>query len=130
MLIPRAKSTSREFLAFVLAHQGRYLIRQRPAGVVNAQLWEFPNIERAGPNMDVTSAARACLGFTPDKLELLVTIKHTITRYRMKLKVFVVCAGRGLQAASGCWCPPDELERLPFPKAHRRIVAELEKHLQ
>ena len=41
---PRAAATARHFLAFVLENQGRYLVRQRPAGVVNAHLWEFPNV--------------------------------------------------------------------------------------
>jgi len=41
----RAPATARHFIAFVVERQGRFLVRQRPAGVVNAHLWEFPNIE-------------------------------------------------------------------------------------
>jgi A/G-specific adenine glycosylase len=41
----RATATARRFVAFVVERQGRFLIRQRPAGVVNAHLWEFPNVE-------------------------------------------------------------------------------------
>jgi len=41
----RTASTARHFLAFVIERQGRFLVRQRPAGVVNAHLWEFPNAE-------------------------------------------------------------------------------------
>jgi adenine-specific DNA glycosylase len=29
----------------VAERNGRFLVRQRPAGVVNAHLWEFPNVE-------------------------------------------------------------------------------------
>ncbi len=37
--------TTRRFVAFVIERNGRILVRQRPAGVVNAHLWEFPNVE-------------------------------------------------------------------------------------
>ena len=42
---PRVTVTEREFIAFVIEHRGRYLVRQRPEGQVNAHLWEFPNME-------------------------------------------------------------------------------------
>jgi A/G-specific adenine glycosylase len=41
----RATAAARHFVAFVAERQGRFLVRQRPAGVVNAHLWEFPNVE-------------------------------------------------------------------------------------
>ena len=41
----RHKARQRLFLAFILEHRGKVLVRQRPAGQVNAGLWEFPNFE-------------------------------------------------------------------------------------
>ncbi len=41
----REAATARHFVAFVVERNGHFLIRQRPAGVVNAHLWEFPNVE-------------------------------------------------------------------------------------
>jgi A/G-specific adenine glycosylase len=41
----RKAATARRFVAFVVERNGRFLVRQRPAGVVNAHLWEFPNAE-------------------------------------------------------------------------------------
>jgi len=41
----RTATTARHFIAFVIERNGRFLVRQRPAGVVNAHLWEFPNVE-------------------------------------------------------------------------------------
>jgi A/G-specific adenine glycosylase len=41
----RAAPTARRFVALVVERDGKYLVRQRPAGVVNAHLWEFPNVE-------------------------------------------------------------------------------------
>jgi len=37
--------TARRFIAFVIERNGKFLVRQRPVGVVNAHLWEFPNVE-------------------------------------------------------------------------------------
>jgi A/G-specific adenine glycosylase len=41
----RETATARRFVAFVVERNGRFLVRQRPAGIVNAHLWEFPNVE-------------------------------------------------------------------------------------
>ena len=43
----RVTATARRFVAFVVERNGRFLVRQRPAGMVNAHLWEFPNVEVA-----------------------------------------------------------------------------------
>jgi A/G-specific adenine glycosylase len=43
----RTAATARRFIAFVIERDGKFLVRQRPAGGVNAQLWEFPNLEVA-----------------------------------------------------------------------------------
>jgi A/G-specific adenine glycosylase len=41
----RAAATARRFVAFVIECRGKFLVRQRPENVVNAHLWEFPNVE-------------------------------------------------------------------------------------
>jgi len=43
----RETATARRFAAFVVERNGRFLVRQRSAGAVNAHLWEFPNVEVA-----------------------------------------------------------------------------------
>jgi A/G-specific adenine glycosylase len=53
----RTTATARHFIAFVVGQRGRFLVRQRPAGVVNAHLWEFPNVEIA-PNQRSSPAKR------------------------------------------------------------------------
>jgi A/G-specific adenine glycosylase len=52
---PRTRATPRHFVAFVVQQRGRFLVLQRPAGVVNARLWEFPNVELA---LDASDATR------------------------------------------------------------------------
>src|SRR5207237_945218 len=75
----RITPTSRRFAAFILQNQDRFLVRQRPAGIVNAHLWEFPNVELNGA--DLSQAAKEVTGITPKKLEAVCTIKHSITHY-------------------------------------------------
>jgi len=122
----RASATSRRFLAFVIERNSRFLVRQRPAGVVNAHLWEFPNLEINGET-DIHKIAETALGFRPESLQLTRTIKHTITRYRITLDVFrVVANGNGSLAESDYrWLRPKQLRGLPFTSAHKKILTEL-----
>jgi A/G-specific adenine glycosylase len=119
---PRTVATARRFAAFVIENQRRFLVRQRPAGVVNAHLWEFPNIEVNGA--DLRAAARDALGFRPRKLEPMCTVKHSITRYRITLEAFAVNetprADSG--AGGGHWLKLSELQKLSFPSAHKKIL--------
>jgi A/G-specific adenine glycosylase len=41
----RELAIARHFVAFVIERNGKLLVRQRTAGIVNAHLWEFPNTE-------------------------------------------------------------------------------------
>ena len=44
----REAATARTFFAFVIERDGKFLVQQRPVGIVNAHLWEFPNFETNG----------------------------------------------------------------------------------
>lgn len=87
----RPAATARRFAAFVVESSGKFLVRQRPSGVVNAHLWEFPNVELDGAPVR-PAAAREILGFVPKDLKPLCTIKHTITRYRITVEAFQIGA--------------------------------------
>ena len=54
----RETATARRFVAFVVERNGKFLVRQRPAGVVNAHLWEFPNVETTNRKSDPELAAK------------------------------------------------------------------------
>jgi len=117
----RKAATARRFVAFVVERNGRFLVRQRPAGAVNAHLWEFPNVEihpRPGssghqsahysrkksqsqltsaatvrePDWEIIRAAKS-LGIEPPAILPLCTVKHSITRYRITLEAFRVHLG-------------------------------------
>jgi A/G-specific adenine glycosylase len=117
----REAATARRFAAFVAGRNGRFYVRQRPVGVVNAYLWEFPNVEidpirsssgrqsahYSGKNSRsrLTSAATVQkldpeivlaaeqLGFGAYEIKPLCTVKHSITRYRITLEAFVAHLG-------------------------------------
>jgi A/G-specific adenine glycosylase len=125
----RTVATARNFIAFVVERNGRFLVRQRPAGVVNSHLWEFPNTEVAlnGAAPDPHKAAQTTLGAAPEALEKLCTVKHTITRYRITLTAFrgVLAKAATQSDAEERWFALPELRKLAFPSAHRKILERL-----
>jgi A/G-specific adenine glycosylase len=144
----RPAATARRFAAFVIEHRGKFLVRQRPTGVVNAHLWEFPNIELNGAPSHAAAAAQELFGFAPKKLKSLCTIKHTITRYRITVDAYCtgapgtdstrpngVAASRQSAAnlfsnesrfSTHRWLPLSELHKLSFPSAHKKILNALQ----
>jgi A/G-specific adenine glycosylase len=124
------RPTARRFVAFVIWRRGRLLVRQRPAGVVNAHLWELPNVEVPPGEAGLERAARGVLGLEPARLEPLCVVRHSITRYRMTLEAFVAqgsCGERGggpgaPRRLEGRWLSPRQLARRPFASAHRKVL--------
>ena len=122
---PPKDTTVRRFAAFVLEWKGRFLVRQRPAGVVNAHLWEFPNIElAAGTTATVPrTAVRTELGAGIGIAEQLCAFKHSITRYRITLEAYrAVAIGTKKPDLAGEWRTLAQLRGLAFPSAHKRIL--------
>jgi A/G-specific adenine glycosylase len=135
----RPTATARRFAAFVIENRGQFLVRQRPAGVVNAHLWEFPNIELNGAPLNSSATARKLLGFTPKDVKPLCTIKHSITRYRITMEAFRAAAPPAFKVGQSCrsapssrharsardetrWLSLSELQKLSFPSAHKKIL--------
>ncbi len=124
----RVATTARRFVAFVVESQGRFLVRQRPAGVINAGLWEFPNVEVDALAVDAASLLRRCLACRTKGLLPLGTVKHSITRYRISLEVFhthLRARGSGAQGEAGRWLSLEHLSGLAFASAHRKIINRL-----
>ena len=74
--------------------------------------------------LDTTAGARNLLGFVPRELQPLCIIRHSITRYRITVEVFAARGNResALRRLSGRWFSMSELNKLPFPSAHGRIL--------
>jgi A/G-specific adenine glycosylase len=124
----RAKATHRVFVAVVAETHGRFLVRQRPGGGVNADLWEFPNFEPTEAKAPVTPAVvRRELGFPVRDLRAWQTIRHAITRYRMELRAVRATATSTKTPAAGWrWVTLLELNHLALAGAHRRLARALE----
>jgi A/G-specific adenine glycosylase len=123
----RILSTPRRFGAFIAQRRGLFLVRQRPAGVLNAHLWEFPTLELAPDDSNLKRAARRALGVRPETLAPFATIKHSITRYRITLEAYRVTCSRTsrIPAAKGRWLSGSRLQQLAFTSAHKKILRQL-----
>lgn len=123
----RPKPTTKRVLAFVVERNGRFLVRRRPANLVNGGLWEFPNSEVTGGSGAWRRALRALPGRSGQDPERLLRVEHSITRYRITLDVYRVRTDddRLVRISGGRWCSLNELRRRPFSSAHRRIVEHL-----
>ena len=122
---PRPRATARLFFAFVVEHKGRFLVRQRAAGSVNAYLWEFPNIEieEADSLSKALGKTLGTDGTDGTEVEHWFDIRHSITRYRITLRVFRLKAIS--KAMNGRWVGARGLSRLAFPSAHKKILGRL-----
>jgi A/G-specific adenine glycosylase len=119
----RERVTVRRFVAFVVKRKGKFLVRQRPAGVVNAHLWEFPNVEVDGNQYRPAKVFETEFGFAPARISSLLTMKHSITRYRITLEAFAVNSGQTIRSNNGSvWKTPAELKKLAFTSAHGKVL--------
>ena len=138
----RKPVTPRRFIAFVVAQDGKFLVRQRPEGVVNAHLWEFPNLEIPAAEIRARHSAHANLrrlkdaaqetdapnqlnAFLPTTTKPLCTIKHSITRYRITLEAYRAELAKPDTKLSGRWLTPLKLHKLAFTSAHKKILNHL-----
>lgn len=134
----REIATARRFVAFIVERNGKFLVRQRPERVVNAQLWEFPNVEVPGapsPRQRVSKAKPEQPASEPPALpgcdfrltsaKSLCTIQHTITRYRITLEAYRAELTDSCKKPNGRWLSLAQLHQLAFPSAHKKILANL-----
>jgi len=125
-LSPRAAVTQRRFIALVVSDAQRLLVQRRPAEVVNAGLWEFPNVEvgvntqELAPWVDPFKLA----GDAP-----FLRVRHSITRYRILLEAYRAefPAGSALGATKAAWKTAAEIKKLPFTSAHNKVLRKIKE---
>ena len=125
----RETATARHFLAFAIEWNGKFLVQQRPSGVVNAQLWEFPNVEATGMKPDVEAAFQKLYGVKPKIIQPLRTVKHSITRYRITLEAFSVSLAKRPAKTNGRWLAPEGFDSLAFASAHKKLASAAAKSI-
>ncbi|HVU28248.1 MAG TPA: NUDIX domain-containing protein, partial [Verrucomicrobiae bacterium] len=122
----RESATARKFVAFVIEYDGKFLVRQRPAGIVNAHLWEFPNFEISGKPENAKKIFQSQFGFAPANLQPFGTVKHSITRYRITVEAFLTNLNKTNLLAltkNEKWLSPDEFDSLAFTAAHKKLAS-------
>jgi A/G-specific adenine glycosylase len=124
MLKAAGKTSRRRFAAFIVKKNGRFLARQRPPGGVNAQLWEFPNVEIAPGEKNPAAAAAP---FVLTGRTAVCRVRHAIMRDRILLEAYraELPGPAAHRAAPGVWRTRAQLARLAFTGAHRKILAAL-----
>jgi A/G-specific adenine glycosylase len=125
----RETATARHFVAFVIERDGKFLVQQRPTGIVNAHLWEFPNLETDGAKKSAKEIFDATFNFGSVELQPLGTIKHSITRYRMTLEAFHVRLKKPTAKLAGIWRTPKEFDSLAFSSAHKKLASAAAKSI-
>jgi len=125
----RAAATARYFLAFAVEVNGNFLVQQRPAGVVNAQLWEFPNVEVTGSKPDAAALFQRLFSVKPKTIQPLRTVKHSITRYRITLEAFSISLEKPPAKVSGRWLASEGFDSLAFASAHKKLASAAAKSI-
>lgn len=118
-----------EFAAVVRNADGRLLVRQIPAGARFAGMWDFP---KAGPP-DASDAEHFTrwleneLGGTIELGEVVQTIKHAVTKYRITLHVHVARWKRGSVGvpANYQFATANQLAELPMSTTGRKLLSRL-----
>jgi len=142
----REAATARTFFAFVIERGGKFLVQQRPIGIVNAHLWEFPNFEINGSRQSAKEIFNSAFNFKAEAIQPLCTVKHSITRYRITLEAFRVNLG-GTSSTSphskmksgtretrpsenvGIWKTPAQMMQLAFSSAHKKLASAAAKSI-
>ncbi len=125
----REAATARRFIAFVIEQRGRFLVRQRPAGVVNAHLWEFPNTETASAKPDARAMFKELFGIAPADIQPLCTVKHSITRYRITVEAFAIPGAALPRKAGAFWKTPAQVRQLALAAAHKKLASAAAKSI-
>ncbi|HVW29355.1 MAG TPA: A/G-specific adenine glycosylase [Polyangiaceae bacterium] len=126
----RTETISVARAAAVVERAGKVLcVRVRADAPRWAGMWQMPNADVAANETAESAASRAvheAAGLDAKSGERLLSVRHSVTHYRITLDVFRCEARRGTARAVGGgavdWVAPAELDALAMPSAHRRIA--------
>lgn len=128
----KTSNTKIEVSAGVIIRKNKIYIQKRLAGGLMGGLWEFPGGKfepGETPEKCLHREIREEMGVTLHIDEKLMTVKHSYTRFRVTLHVFLCRIRSGRIAPSQCeewaWVKSEELETYPFPAANVKIIKKL-----
>lgn len=115
-----------EYAALIRDDSDRILVRQLPEGARFAGMWDFP---KAGPPEanDLKHFGRWLAGELGGKVQLgdeLHTIKHAVTKYRIKLAVHEATWISDVPETPLAWrfCTPKQLDKMPMSTTGRKVL--------
>ena len=120
---PRPQIEAVREAAVVVWRGEKVLIVRRQPGERWAGLWDFPRfalLPEAAAQLDgqLVSGVKDRAGIRIRPGELLTTIRHSVTRFRISLEcyeaVYVAKAGRGAALAETRWVDPHKLSEVPL----------------
>lgn len=118
---------------WLVGKQG-WLLVQRPEGEPWASLWELPRRtleEGEEPRQGARRALQEVVGLEGEVGDPCLSLRHSITRWRVTLHIYPVLRWQGEPQALGCaawrWVAPEEVGRLPLPRPQRRAVEALRR---
>ena len=113
----------------VIKHRDSYLVTRGEQGKVMADLYEFPYWETEPAGLSAEELATAIAQrytINGSVIQLLPTVEHGFTRYRVTLTPFMISTSTSHQStpttADGEWVTLKEMQQLPFSSGHRRIL--------
>ncbi|MBK6765103.1 MAG: A/G-specific adenine glycosylase [bacterium] len=128
----KAKTPHYDIGAAIVRKNGRILITKRPEHGMLGGLWEFP-----GGKLEKDESLAECvrrelreeLAIDVEVGELLISVKHAYTHFRITLHCFECIHTGGelklIHAADAKWVRPAELANYAFPKADRVVLEKL-----
>jgi A/G-specific adenine glycosylase len=131
---PRQSYTNLHEVAVIVRKNGRVLLRQCGEGERWAGLWDFPRfaVEGEGPLFvqdEIVTKVRVQTGITCEPGPLIKSIKHGVTRYRIKLDCYRANFVDGrVESANGgecCWVGLKQLGDYPLSSTGRRIASSI-----
>ncbi len=120
LLTPKRPRKAEERTVFLLAHEGRLALCQRPDKGLLAGLWQFPNVSGAlGPQEALAQAAS--WGTEPIAPEQAVYRTHVFTHLEWQMTAYRIRCG--LAAPAFVWADPAELSEIyALPTAFRQFL--------
>jgi A/G-specific adenine glycosylase len=114
-------------------HGSALLIAQRPQDGMLGGLWEFPGGKAEASDPDLPACLRREireeLGVKVEVMELLTTVAHAYTHFRITLHAYHARHLSGTPKAIGCddwrWVQVRDLDEFPFPVTDQKIIQAL-----
>lgn len=119
-------------------YRSKLLMAQRPSAGMLGGLWEFPGGKLESGDADLPACLRREideeLGVEIEVGDLVTTVRHAYTHFRITLHAFHARHVAGTPQAIGCqdwrWVELEEVATLPLPVTDQKIVATLNSMLR